>query len=235
MDYSDFCLTNTPKTVAYIPNFITSAEEENILNNVYTAPKPKWTQLTRRRLLNYGGIPHKNGMIAESLPEWLQKYVEKINYLGIFHTNKANHVLINEYLSGQGIMAHTDGPLFYPTISTISCGSHTVLEFLKQSENESNKEYKCILSDYAEAVNEKSKKPIFKLLLEPRSLLILKNEMYTDYLHKIKEIEEDVIDDMIANLKNCGNIYNIGSRLKRSARISLTVRHVPKTTKFKLF
>ena len=33
------------------------------------------------------------------------------------------------FYSGQGIMPHLDGPMFYPTISTISLGSHTVLNF----------------------------------------------------------------------------------------------------------
>ena len=39
----------------------------------------------------------------------------------IFTSGKGpNHVLVNEYLPGQGIMPHTDGPLFHPTIATVS-------------------------------------------------------------------------------------------------------------------
>lgn len=68
----------------YIPNFITSEEEQQIIGSVKNAPKPKWTQLAHRRLLNYGGIPHKNGMIAEEIPKWLQVFVAKINSLGKF-------------------------------------------------------------------------------------------------------------------------------------------------------
>ena len=38
----------------------------------------------------------------------------------IFTSGKGpNHVLVNEYLPGQGIMPHTDGPLFHPTIATV--------------------------------------------------------------------------------------------------------------------
>lgn len=51
---------------------------------VYAAPKPKWDQLSNRRLLNYGGVPHKNGMIAEQMPAWLQNYVDKVNNLGTY-------------------------------------------------------------------------------------------------------------------------------------------------------
>jgi len=58
-----------PDTVIYLPNFISHDEEKEILNKVYAAPKPKWTQLRNRRLQNWGGIPHPNGMIPERIPE----------------------------------------------------------------------------------------------------------------------------------------------------------------------
>lgn len=76
-------LFQCPKTCIYIPNFITSQEEANILNQVNNAPKPKWDQLSNRRLLNYGGVPHVKGMIAEKMPPWLENYVEKVNNLGL--------------------------------------------------------------------------------------------------------------------------------------------------------
>lgn len=71
-----------PPTVIYIPNFITSQQETAILNHVQSAPKPKWQQLSNRRLLNYGGVPHPKGMIAESMPPWLKTYVDMLNNLG---------------------------------------------------------------------------------------------------------------------------------------------------------
>ena len=43
--------------------------------------------------------------------------------------NPANHVLLNEYTPGQGIMPHVDGNLFFPTITTLNLGSHTILKF----------------------------------------------------------------------------------------------------------
>ena len=50
----------------------------------------------------------------------------------------ANHVLLNEYLAGQGIMAHLDGPMFHPTISTISLGSHAVIKFYRPQEEDAD-------------------------------------------------------------------------------------------------
>ncbi|KAJ6648881.1 Alpha-ketoglutarate-dependent dioxygenase alkB like 6 [Pseudolycoriella hygida] len=226
-----------PNTVIYIPNFITPSEEQNILTSVYNAPKPKWDQLTHRRLLNYGGVPHKNGMIAEVMPSWLQNYVDKINNLGIFDTQKANHVLVNEYLPKQGIMPHLDGPLFYPTITTISCGSHSVLEFFEA--NDENPEFSETLMSANESSSEQNgiksaRKIVCKLLIERRSLLILKDDMYHKYLHGIAEIDEDVISESVANLQHCSHSYKLGDKIKRETRVSLTIRHVPKTSKMKL-
>ena len=69
-----------------------------------------------------------------NIPNWLQCHINKIQDLSIFEEHsKPNHVLINEYLPGQGISPHLDGNLFYPTIATISLGSHTVLNFYEES------------------------------------------------------------------------------------------------------
>ena len=55
--------------------------------------------------------------------------------------------------------------------------------------------------------------------------------MYTKYLHGIEEIHEDVISDKICNLTDCDSV---SKTLPRTTRISLTIRHVPKTSKMKL-
>jgi len=38
------------------------------VKHVNSVPQPKWTQLSHRRLQNWGGIPHPKGMIAEEIP-----------------------------------------------------------------------------------------------------------------------------------------------------------------------
>lgn len=72
-----------PPSVFYIPSFISKQEEDAILAHIEHTPKPKWTQLSNRRLINYGGVPHKNGMIAEELPIWLNAQVNAVNNLGL--------------------------------------------------------------------------------------------------------------------------------------------------------
>lgn len=60
----------------------------------------------------------------------MQLPLKKIQSINAFPTEKSpNHVLVNEYLPGQGIMRHLDGPLFTPIICTVTCGSHAVLNF----------------------------------------------------------------------------------------------------------
>lgn len=66
----------------YIPSFVSNEEEELILRHIENTPKPKWTQLSNRRLINYGGVPHKNGMIAEDLPNWLKDKVAAVCDIG---------------------------------------------------------------------------------------------------------------------------------------------------------
>ena len=213
-------IPEVPDLAIYIPNFITQEEEDEITKYVNNAPLPKWTQLTRRRLQNWGGTPHPRGMIVEEIPSWLQKYVNKVSSCDIFDKNKPpNHVLINEYLSGQGIMAHSDGPLFHPIVTTISCGSHTLLDFYKRLD-----------------ITEQHKPNLeFSFLLERRSLFILQGDLYHNYLHSIAERDTDVVSkSVIKNLSICGDKFSEAEILKRGTRLSLTIRHVPKTSKLKL-
>ena len=70
-----------PPLAFYIPNFITEDEEQEIIKLVAKAPMPKWTQLSHRRLQNWGGIPHLKGMIAEDIPN--VKLIH-FNFISIF-------------------------------------------------------------------------------------------------------------------------------------------------------
>ncbi len=44
----------------------------------------------------------------------------------------ANHVLVNAYLPGEGIMPHEDGPLYHPAVCILSLGSPAILRFWRK-------------------------------------------------------------------------------------------------------
>lgn len=68
--FHDDVVRGIPDLAIYIPNFITQEEENEIVKYVNNVPLPKWTQLSHRRLQNWGGIPHPKGMIAEEIPNF---------------------------------------------------------------------------------------------------------------------------------------------------------------------
>ena len=184
-----------------------------------------------RRLQNWGGLPSLKGMIQEAIPEWLSEYCNKIAKLGIFEDNVPNHILINEYLPKQGIMPHVDGPTYYPTVTTISLGSHTLLDFYKPING--------VESTGEQEDNSIEKRYLFSLLLEPKSLLVLQDEMYKTYLHGIRELSQDQIDDksLILNFDHLDEnlkkkfLEKDVVRLERQTRISLTIRYIAKILK----
>ncbi|XP_072301400.1 alpha-ketoglutarate-dependent dioxygenase alkB homolog 6 [Eucyclogobius newberryi] len=222
-DLRKFIVSSAPPVVYYIPDFITEEEESHLLRRVYESPKTKWTQLSGRRLQNWGGLPHPKGMIAERTPEWLQTHCARVSSLGAFGGHAANHVLVNEYQRGEGIMPHEDGPLYHPTVTTISLGSHTLLDFYEPMRGDSRA---------GEAPRTEESRHRFSLLVKPRSLLILREDAYEALLHGIRGRGEDVLTEKVANLAEAGG--KVGETLSRGTRVSLTIRHVPKVIKNKL-
>uniref|UniRef100_A0A671L6V8 Alpha-ketoglutarate-dependent dioxygenase alkB homolog 6 n=2 Tax=Sinocyclocheilus anshuiensis TaxID=1608454 RepID=A0A671L6V8_9TELE len=220
-DLEKYIVKEAPPTIYYVPNCITEAEEEYLLQQVYRAPKPKWTQLSGRRLQNWGGLPNPKGMLAEKLPDWLLKYTEKISALGAFAGKIANHVLVNEYKPGEGIMPHEDGPQYHPTVTTISLGSHTLLDF-----------YKPVCQTQSEIPQTEERRYMLSLFVQRRSLLILQDDMYKLYLHGIQGVCEDILSEHVVNLSSTG--AQVGDTLPRSTRVSLTIRNVPKVIRANL-
>ncbi|XP_035637739.1 alpha-ketoglutarate-dependent dioxygenase alkB homolog 6 isoform X1 [Oncorhynchus keta] len=214
-DLERYVVKDAPPTVYYIPDFITEDEESQLLQQVYKAPKTKWTQLSNRRLQNWGGLPRPKGMLGEKLPDWLLKYCERISALGAFAGKTANHVLVNEYKPGEGIMPHEDGPLYHPTVTTISLGSHTLLDFYRPISTQ----------ELDEVPQTEESRYLLSLLVRPRSLLILQDDMYERLLHGIQGTHHDSLTERVANLLTTGVLP--GATLTRGTRVSLTVRHVP--------
>ncbi|KAM3416062.1 hypothetical protein BST61_g9547 [Cercospora zeina] len=223
----------------YIPNFITPAEETYILSQI---PANRWITLTRRRLQT---LPAKltatNTLVTNStLPLWLQDpIVPRIHNLGkLFGTapHGINHCLINEYLPGQGIMPHEDGPAYWPVVATVSLGGSLVLDVTSKA-NEKVEEG-CGEADEAQkssTTTEGNAPSSWRIFQEARSLLITTGEAYTETLHGIAEVMEDenLNAQTVANWELLGErsvVEDIGGKNVRTTRISLTYRDVKKVS-----
>ena len=219
-----FRIPGLPGTGFYVPNFITEAEEQSVLQEIAKLPISKWTVLTHRRLLS---LPSpltgqaKDTLLASPMPSFLTKSInERIKAFGIFEESphsEPNHCLVNEYEPGQGIMPHTDGPAYFPVTATVSLNSHTVLEIYEKNDQ-----------------GERNTSPTWRILQEPRSLLVTTANMYKNTLHGISELrkDEDLNSKLIANWNLLGDAtpYESGEAA-RQTRISLTYRDVMKVSK----
>lgn len=157
------------------------------------------------------------------MPPWLTNpVVDRISALGIFDNapHGINHCLINEYLPGQGIMPHEDGDAYYPVVATVSLGGSLVLDVAEKR---------------GDAANSEEPPKRWRILQEPRSLLLTTGDAYTDTLHGIAEIAEDVdlSAQTVANWSLLGDRQTIkanGGCNTRTDRISLTYRDVKKVS-----
>ncbi|KAH7837463.1 hypothetical protein Vadar_014133 [Vaccinium darrowii] len=194
---SDFVVGSVP-TLYYIPDFITDADQQHLFNNIYQAPVSKWKSLKNRRLQNWGGAIHEKGLLAQNLPPWITRITERISDESGLFPSAINHVLINEYQPYQGIMPHQDGPAYFPVVAILSLGSPVVMDFTPHSSLQlcTNTLIKDVEDKFLDggAVDFETEKGLngrhtFSVLLMPRSLLIFKDEAYSDYLHGIKDSE----------------------------------------------
>lgn len=173
----------------------------------------RWTTLKGRRLQILGGSPVDClglGIDVEPLPRWAQCVCDELVRLGIFPPSKPpNHVLLNEYLPGQGIEAHRDGPLYEPRVAILSFGSHATFQFVH---------------------DDVEHKPVASLLVPPRGLLIFCGDAYKRDLHMVTaQSKDDLTVPGLVRLDTNGSSSGLtqtadGRFLPRGRRLSLTVR-----------
>ncbi|KAF8624064.1 hypothetical protein AX15_006076 [Amanita polypyramis BW_CC] len=173
-------------TVRYIPNFVSLDEEEYLIRKIKETPHQKWKQLGNRRLQVWGGEILQNGVLfGQSLPPFLKIFpniISRLKVTDVFESSphkEPNHVILNEYLPGQGIMPHEDGPIYHPVVATISLGSHTVFHYYQYAEESGSTGNE---GSYGRGRTVKPS-PVMSVLLERRSLIITTDEMYSSRLH----------------------------------------------------
>jgi alkylated DNA repair dioxygenase AlkB len=174
------------------PNFITEKEEKELIKFIDNSP---WLSDLKRRVQHYGyKYDYRARKIDKSfylgeLPNWCkviyQKMIDKkiIDFV-------PDQAIINEYEIGQGISSHIDcEPCFGDTIISLSLNSSCVINFEKH-------------------LNSKHKIGIF---VEPKTLLVMKNESRFEWFHGIPQRKSDKFNN---------------ETTKRKRRISITFRKV---------
>jgi alkylated DNA repair dioxygenase AlkB len=156
------------------PNFITPAEEGDLLSMIDTQP---WRADLQRRVQHYGyRYDYKARQVTSDLylgplPVWLQVLAESLVQRGLF-PHLPDQVIVNEYLPGQGIAPHIDCvPCFGSVIASLSLGSDVVMDFGR--------------SDGSEKISHR---------LPARSLLIMTGAARYHWQHSIAKRKTDVVD-----------------------------------------
>ncbi|KAJ5953639.1 hypothetical protein N7454_000535 [Penicillium verhagenii] len=226
-------IDSLPSDAFYISDFISEDEEARLIYKVQSAPLPHWTHLSHRRLQSWPSTLTKSDtLLASPLPSWLTDPVmDRFNDLGVFKDaphGAPNHVLVNEYHPGQGILPHEDGPAYYPLVATVSLGAPIVLDLYEKNTPSPRNEHHLSKDVQCPAT------PQFRVLQERRSLLIMRTSIYTDFLHGIAEVstDKDLGSRSICNwdLLRERNIYCAGW-YPRETRTSITYRDVLKVAK----
>ncbi|CAH8275951.1 unnamed protein product [Arabidopsis lyrata] len=236
MELESFRVGFTP-TVFYIPGFITEEEQTQLLNHIYGASGSKWKTLKNRRLQNWGGMVHEKGLVPQELPSWLTKITAKICESSGLFPSAINHVLINEYHPNQGIMAHQDGPAYFPVVAILSLGSPVVMDFSPHLRLRSGDGY--ISKDQSPcAESYEPERDSFSVLMMPRSLLIFKDDAYSDFLHGISDSPTQCYNQVVNEAEALAYSNEEDSRKdgdkilhRDQTRVSLTCRLVPKVHK----
>lgn len=183
-------LTTIPG-LSYIPGYITSAEENHLLTAI---DQQIWMTDLKRRVQHYGyRYDYKRRSVDAdlylgALPAWLHGWAQRLQQDGHF-AHALDQVIINEYLPGQGIADHVDCvPCFGDTILSLSLGSPCVMMFTR--------------------VEDGLQVP---LLIEARSLLVMRGEARYEWKHGIPSRKTDAYN---------GQVY------LRARRVSMTFRGV---------
>ncbi len=157
----------------YIADYISAEKEKALLQEI---DRYDWLSDLKRRVQHYGYSYDYKARALDAkaylgpVPSWVFELCRKLVTDKIFPVIP-DQVIVNEYLPGQGISAHTDCiPCFGGTIASLSLGSSCIME-LSCSGAGGKKE----------------------LLLEARSLVVMSESARYEWQHAIPARKYDMI------------------------------------------
>jgi hypothetical protein len=130
----------------YVPDAVTEELEAKLQGLVASVGRERgvWKQLKSRRLQVWGTFPEEmragtgtgagagageqESPLSGPMPLWLEALIDELMRLGVFGLeDRPNNVLVNEYSPHEGILHHTDGPLYFHRVAVLSLGSPCIL------------------------------------------------------------------------------------------------------------
>ena len=206
--------------IAICEAFLTDAEQRALTTSIDAIPTGDWAELTQRRLLNLGGVPHPSGSWSEPLPPDITSLcVARLTQLSAFPPEAPpDHVLLNEYHQGAGIDPHRDGPLFLPTAAIVSLEGDAVMEFFTEQQQQQQTGAAvasgsgvpsagdaCDGDDGALSGAMAARHPalvaVRSVLLRAGSCLVFRGEAYTTLRHGIADAAVDIVQPHCANAR----------------------------------
>ncbi|KAL1504598.1 hypothetical protein AB1Y20_008383 [Prymnesium parvum] len=221
-------LAALPRSVHYVPQFLSADDEAAVLRHVRAVPAARWSAGAHgRRTLNFGGRPSEQGE-SEALPEWAASLCLALMQSGCWAGEPPNHVLVNEYASGAGLDPHTDGPLYAARVATLSLGSDVVLD-LHRVPKEGGLRPGAAWGEGGGGAGEREAEgdvdgcpPFAQLLLRRRSLHVMCDDAYSHCWHGITARKHDVVGPLVANLQHEDER---GETVPRGPRVSIVFVH----------
>ena len=150
--------------LTYRNNFVTQTEEEKIVAEI---DRRDWLSDIKRRVQHYGWrYDYKARKVDPSmyigpLPDWADKLAHRLVRDGLV-PRLPDQVIVNEYISNQGIRAHSDSSSFDDGIATVS-----------------------LLESWEMVFQEKGTKRKVKQVLERRSVAIMSGDARYRWTHEI--------------------------------------------------
>ena len=223
------------RSVFYSPSFLPPAQAKDVLSWLQSCPEctqqsanpgtgdnrqsereesirhnGKWTRLkhARRKVALFDGTICK-------LPPILQRIANTLVAVGAFPaSHPPNHVLVNEYQPGEGIMPHTDGPAYKSRTATISLGGSDVIFNLWPRQHYEG-------DTTTSSVRPEKHQPSLEVILHGcGSLIVFADDAYLHHCHEIRE----VLEETTSTNGICGNDVKGGTLIRRGHRVSLTFR-----------
>jgi len=164
-----------PRGLVFLPNFISAAEERDLVASLDDPSRSTWSQELSRRVQHFG-YRYNYKLRALSAADKIAEPPEAIRTLGNrlvdlgYFASAPDQVIVNEYEPGQGISPHVDRETcFGSAVASLSLASDIVMEFRSPTDECS------------------------AILLPARSLIVLRDEARYSWKHSIAARKRDSI------------------------------------------